>query len=232
MAGPMVSIVRALLGVTLQPALMALLLFYPPGVFGWPRAWLLVAIFAVATVVSMVVLARANPALLAERFKPPLQRGQPRADKIVVLLFIAAFLGAIRFIPFDVFRFHLAPPTGPIAATVGLVVLLVGWGIVTAAMRANAFAVPVVKSQEARHQYVVDRGPYALVRHPMYAGVALLQIGMPLWLGSWAGALVALAPIALLAVRIGIEEAFLRRELAGYPAYAARVRARLIPGVW
>jgi protein-S-isoprenylcysteine O-methyltransferase Ste14 len=110
--------------------------------------------------------------------------------------------------------------------------VLVGWWIVTRALAANAFAVPVVKSQADRHQYVVERGPYARVRHPMYAGIALLLVGMPLWLGSMAGALVALAPIAVLMVRIGIEEAFLRRELDGYAAYAERVRSRLIPGVW
>lgn len=224
--------VRVMLGVLFQPALLSLLLFYPPGTFAWPRAWTLLAVFLVGTVWTMVVLARANPALLAERFAPPVQRGQPRADRIVVLLFIAAFLGAIRFVPFDLFAWHLAPPTGTIAASSGLVAVLVGWGILTAAMRANAFAIPVVKSQAVRHQRVVDRGPYAVVRHPMYAGAALLEIGMPLWLGSWAGALVALVPIALLAVRIAIEEAFLRRELAGYAAYAERVRARLVPGVW
>lgn len=220
------------LGALVQPAAVALVLFYPPGDFAWPAAWVLVAIFFVATVASMALLARTNPALLAARFAPPIQHGQPRADRIAVLLFLPAFVGAIRFIPYDVFVLRWLPPPSSEGAMVGLALVLVGWIVVTWAMYANAFAIPVVKSQEDRGQRVVDRGPYALVRHPMYAGIALVLIGMPLWLGSTAGALVAVVPIAILAVRIGIEERFLRAELAGYAAYAARVRARLVPGVW
>ncbi|MEO6027499.1 MAG: isoprenylcysteine carboxylmethyltransferase family protein, partial [Candidatus Binatia bacterium] len=227
-----VTAVRVVLGVLLQPALLGIALFYPPGTFAWQRAWVIMAVFFAATVMSLAALARARPDLLAERFKPPLQRGQPAADKVAVLGFIAAFAGAIRFIPFDVFQLHWLPPPGQGAAYAGLVLVIVGWWIVTAAMLANAFAVPVVKHQADRHQHVIDRGPYAIVRHPMYSGISLVMLGMPLWLGSSAGVLVALVPIAVLAVRIGIEEAFLRRELAGYADYAARVRARLVPFVW
>jgi len=54
---------------------------------------------------------------------------------------------------------------------------------------------------------------------------------MPLWLGSYAAALLAIVPIALLAVRILFEERFLRRELTGYEEYMRRIRYRLIPFV-
>jgi protein-S-isoprenylcysteine O-methyltransferase Ste14 len=224
--------VRLVLGACFQPAMLALLLFYPPGQFDWRRAWLLIAVSFVATVGSLVVIVRTNPTILVERFKPPWQRGQPLVDKLVVGVFIVAFFGAIRFIPYDVFVWRLLPPPGAIVAALGLGLWLAGWWIVTATLEANAFAVPVVKSQSDRHQVVVDRGPYAIVRHPMYAGTALILIGMPLFLGSTAGALAALVPIAVLAVRIGVEEGFLRRELAGYVGYAERVRFRLVPGVW
>jgi protein-S-isoprenylcysteine O-methyltransferase Ste14 len=81
-------------------------------------------------------------------------------------------------------------------------------------------------------QRVVDTGPYAVVRHPMYAGAAMLIVGLPLWLGSIAATLVALAPIAVVALRAVFEEQFLRRELAGYEDYMRRVRWRLVPRVW
>ena len=230
MAAPTVT--RMVLGALLQPAAFALVLFYPPGDVGWPRAWGLVAIFLVAAVASMALLARTSPELLAARFAPPIQRGQPRADRVAVVGFVAAFAGAMRFVPYDVFVWRLLPPPGAIVAALGLGLVIAGWTVVTWAMHANAFAIPVVKSQEDRRQRIVDGGPYAVVRHPMYAGIALVLLGMPLWLGSTAGALVALVPIAILAVRIGIEERFLRVELAGYDAYAARVRSRLVPGAW
>jgi protein-S-isoprenylcysteine O-methyltransferase Ste14 len=148
------------------------------------------------------------------------------------MLFLAAYLGATVFVPLDVFELRALPPPPPWLAAVGLVVFIAGWGLLTWAMRVNAFAAPVVKHQEERHQRVVDTGPYAVVRHPMYAGAVPLVLGLPLWLGSTAGALVAILPILMLVVRIGIEERFLRRELAGYEDYVRRVRWRLVPGVW
>jgi protein-S-isoprenylcysteine O-methyltransferase Ste14 len=225
-------LVKLALGSCVQPALFALLLFGPVGTFAWPRAWVLIATVAVATVVSVVVLARVDTGLLAERMKPPLQRGQPLADKIFVSVFLLAYLAAIAFVPLDVFALRLLPPPPPALSAAGLVVFLAGWLIVTAAMRANAFAAPVVKHQAERGQRVVDTGPYAVVRHPMYAGAVLLMIAVPLWLESTAGTLFALVPALLLMVRIAIEEAFLRRQLAGYDAYTTRVRWRLVPGVW
>jgi protein-S-isoprenylcysteine O-methyltransferase Ste14 len=79
---------------------------------------------------------------------------------------------------------------------------------------------------------VVDSGIYSVVRHPMYAGNPLVNVGLSLWLGSYTAALFAAIPLGLLIVRIGLEERFLRRELPGYREYAARVPYRLVPGLW
>ena len=66
----------------------------------------------------------------------------------------------------------------------------------------------------------------------MYAGSPFVLLGQGLWLGSYTAALYATLPLALLLVRIGLEERFLRRELAGYADYSERVPYRLIPGLW
>jgi protein-S-isoprenylcysteine O-methyltransferase Ste14 len=98
--------------------------------------------------------------------------------------------------------------------------------------RANSFAAPVVKLQGARHHHVVSSGPYAFVRHPMYSGTILFFAGVPLLLGSWWG--VGIAPVffLLFAIRTRIEERTLLEGLPDYADYAARVRYRLVPGLW
>lgn len=149
-----------------------------------------------------------------------------------MVLLIAAFVGATAFIPLDVFRFHLLPRPGLLVSCLGLILFVVGWWVMTAAMRENAFAAPAVKHQEERRHRVIDSGVYGVVRHPMYAGGVLLTVGMPLWLGSYAGVVVASAFTATLALRIVFEERFLRRKLNGYDAYTERVRSRLIPFLW
>jgi protein-S-isoprenylcysteine O-methyltransferase Ste14 len=107
-----------------------------------------------------------------------------------------------------------------------------GWWLITAAMVANAFAAPVVKLQQERGHHVIDSGPYRIVRHPMYSGAIPMLLGMALWFGSYAAAIAAILPIALIAIRTVIEERFLRRELPEYDQYITRTRFRLIPFVW
>lgn len=79
---------------------------------------------------------------------------------------------------------------------------------------------------------MIDTGVYRVVRHPMYAGAVVQFVGMPLWLESYAAAMLASVPISALVPRIVIEERFLNRELTGYDAYKQRVRYRLIPFLW
>jgi protein-S-isoprenylcysteine O-methyltransferase Ste14 len=112
----------------------------------------------------------------------------------------------------------------------GLIAL--GFLVVLRTFRENSFAAPVIKIQEERGHKVIDTGPYALVRHPMYAGAFLYLLGTPLVLGSRVG--LALLPfvMGLLIVRIRIEEAALRKGLPGYNEYTMRVRYRLLPRIW
>jgi protein-S-isoprenylcysteine O-methyltransferase Ste14 len=226
------SISKLIVGIISNVAIFGGLLFLPAGTLDWWRAWVFLGVVFVGAVASTVDLFRVNSGLLEERFKPPLQTGQPLADKIILILFVGAFFGLIAFIPLDVFRFHLMEKPGTVVSSLGLVLFVTGWWIMSLALRENAFAAPVVKLQEEREQTVIDTGVYGVVRHPMYAGGILLLVGMPLWLESCATALLASLPIGLLALRILVEEQFLRRELKGYDAYTERIRYRLIPFLW
>ncbi len=84
----------------------------------------------------------------------------------------------------------------------------------------------------ADDQHVVDRGPFAWVRHPSYTGLVLTLAGVGISIGNWLSlvALVVLSTTGLL-VRIRVEEEALMSTLPGYPEYA-RGRARLVPGLW
>ncbi len=198
----------------------------------WPRAWVFVGVVFAASALTMFGIFPSRPELLDERYKAPIQKEQPIADAIVTLCLGASFLGLLFFIPLDVFRFHLLGTTGVGVGAVGLVLFAAGWTMVALALRENAFAAPVVKLQQERGQLVVQTGPYRFVRHPMYAGAIPLMMGMPLWLGSIAGVVLAMVPLTFIVLRLLIEERVLRRELPGYQEYARRVRWRVIPFVW
>jgi protein-S-isoprenylcysteine O-methyltransferase Ste14 len=207
-------------------------LFLPAGTLHWWRAWLFLGVVFVSTMATMVSVFPGRKDLLSERYKPLIQKGQPFADKIVVVFFVGTFYALIISIPLDVFHLHLMGKPGALVSSLGLVLFVAGWWMISLAFRENDFAATVVKHLEERQQIVVDTGVYGVVRHPMYAGSLFLFVGMPLWLESYAAALFAIVPTAALVLRIFVEEKFLKRELAGYAAYTERVRFRLIPFLW
>ncbi|MGD0473402.1 MAG: isoprenylcysteine carboxylmethyltransferase family protein [Candidatus Velthaea sp.] len=221
-------LLRTLFAVTLY----GLLLFVPAWTLDWWRAWVLLALIFAGMIATRLWAFGADQTLLEERRKPPLQQGQPLADKVLVIGFVIVFPAYIAFLPLDVFHFHVfgKPPIG--VSSLGLVLACGGWCVISLAFRENAFAAAIVKPQEERGQTVVDSGIYGVIRHPLYAGVVLALVGVALWLESTAGALLSIVPIAMIVMRIVVEENFLRRRLSGYDAYARRVERRLIPLVW
>jgi protein-S-isoprenylcysteine O-methyltransferase Ste14 len=206
------------------------LLFGSAGTLHWPAAWVLLATMAILGLGSGLWLARADPALLAERMRPMMQNDQPAADKKFMVVFGCAALAWLIVIGLDA-RYHASDV--PMALQVlGWAMLVLCVGVMMWVMRENSFAAPVVKLQTERGHRVVSTGPYTWVRHPMYSGTALFFVGVPLLLGSWLG--VAMSPlfIVLFAIRASIEERALIAGLPGYAAYTARVRYRLVPGLW
>jgi protein-S-isoprenylcysteine O-methyltransferase Ste14 len=201
-------------------------LFAVAGTFDWPRAWIFVAAATALSAWTMFGVLAHDPKLLDERYASPFQRDQPLADKIITPLIGLGFIAFVLFIPRDVFHYALLGHPPIALAAVGLALFIAGWTLISLALRANAFAAPIVKHPEGQH--VVDGGPYRFIRHPMYAAALLMFTGMPLWLGSYAG-MVAMLPIV---ARILVEERTLRRDLPGYTDYANRVRWRMIPGLW
>jgi len=105
-------IFRLIAGLIINMAIFGTLLFLPAGTLEWWRAWVFLGVVFVCYVVMAISIFPGREDLLNERFKPPIQKGQPFADKIILILFIFAFLDLIVFIPLDVFRLHLLPTPG------------------------------------------------------------------------------------------------------------------------
>lgn len=218
------------LALILEAIVFAVLLFGSAGTIDWPPAWALLFIFFGVGVYITAQLARRDPALLAERMRPFIQKGQPLWDKVfmstVSVLFVVWFItmGLDR-------RYHGA--TMPVwAEVVGAMALAASMFGFEWAARANTFLAPVVRIQTERDHHVVSTGAYAVVRHPLYASSLVFFPSTALLLGSCWGMAGAVALIAAIIVRTVMEDRELHRNLAGYKEYASRVRYRLIPFIW
>ena len=207
---------------------LGLLLFLPARTLAWPGAWAFLGLMTIFSLGVGAWLARADPGLLAERMKPLVQPDQKPWDKVLTTGIGLAFLGWIAGMGFEVG--WLGAQTPPWAQTLGAGLVAVTFLCTILVFRANRFAAPVVKLQAG--QQVISSGPYAVVRHPMYAGALPLFVGAPLMLGAPWGLVFLAVIVPVLGVRTVIEERMLRQTLPGYGDYAARVRFRLLPGVW
>jgi protein-S-isoprenylcysteine O-methyltransferase Ste14 len=223
-------IAKLLLQNTITTAGMGALLFACAGTMHWPSAWVFLATCALLGPLCGWWLYRVDPALLAERLRPVLQKDQPAADKAFMIVFVIAMLAWLAAMGLD--RRTQSSDVPVALQALGLVLFVLSTLFILWVFRENSFAAPVVKLQAERAQRVVSTGPYAHVRHPMYSGMILFFAGVPLLLGSWWGLVMAPVIVVLFAVRIGIEERTLREGLPGYSDYMTRVRYRLLPGVW
>ena len=198
------------------------LLFASAGTLDWPAAWVFLVVSAIIGPACGLWLAKTDPALLAERLRPTFQADQPAADKKFMLTFVVVTL--IWLIAIGLDERAQASDVPLVLQALGLAMYLLSTAFIMWVFRENSFAAPVVKVQAARH--------HRFVRHPMYSGVMLFFVGVPLLLGSWWG--VAIAPVfaILFAIRARIEERALVEGLPDYADYAARVRYRLVPGLW
>jgi len=223
-------IAKLLLQNTIFVVALGALLFASAGTLDWPAAWVFLAVSAILGPACGLWLAKTDPALLAERLRPTFQADQPAADKKFMLTFVLVMLIWLVAIGLD--RRAHASGVPLVLQALGLALYLLSTAFIMWVFRENSFAAPVVKVQAERHHRVISSGPYAFVRHPMYSGIVLFFVGVPLLLGSWWG--VAIAPVfaVLFAIRARIEERALVEGLPDYADYAARVRYRLVPGLW
>lgn len=204
----------------------------PGGTWYWPRALLFLGVYGCVLVVSIVALAIKAPASLEARLKPLASKKQPFADRLVTLGGLLWGVGWFVSIPIDVFFWKLLPAPGFAASGFGAVLTAVGFAIIMAAIYENSFAKPIVEDQTDVGQVLVDTGPYARVRHPLYLGFLPFVVGISLWLESYTGLIVGLGSLILIIGRIVVEERMLRDTLPGYSEYVENVPYRLVPFVW
>jgi protein-S-isoprenylcysteine O-methyltransferase Ste14 len=195
----------------------------------WAMGWALVGIYAAWVTANALILIPRCPELLAERAA---RRKDTKTWDMLILSIIGLTTIAKYVLAGLDLRFGWTAPMPAAFQIAALVIAVLGYGLLTWSMAANAFFSTVVRIQEDRGHAVATSGPYRYMRHPGYSGSIAFELATPIMLGSlWAlipGALAAL----LTGVRTALEDRTLHDELDGYQDYAERVRYRLLPGIW
>ncbi len=207
------------------PVFIALILLWPAGTLDFWQVYLYFGVLLVPMLFTLGYFLRHDPALLERRLK---MREKESTQKVVVALLSLSIIACLLVAGFDRRFGWSAIPVWLVLAADLLVVF--SYLFILAVFKENRFAARTV--EVVQEQRVIDTGPYARVRHPMYTGMLLLYCVTPIALGSWW----ALLPLVLfpfgIAARIRNEEMVLLRDLQGYGDYTQRIRWRLVPFIW
>lgn len=207
---------------------MSALIFVPAGTLDYWQAWTFLAVFFVSSTAITLYLMRKDPGLLGRRMSGGPAAEKEAAQQVIMVFASLGFIGLLVVPALDR-RFAWSHVPSP-AVFVGDVLVALGFLAVFLVFKVNTYSSAIIELTPG--QKVITTGPYALVRHPMYAGAMVMLVGMPIALGSWWGLLALLAMTPALIWRLLDEERFLARDLPGYAEYQQQVRYRLIPLVW
>jgi protein-S-isoprenylcysteine O-methyltransferase Ste14 len=219
---------RAWLSLVVLAIVTSLLLFVPAGTIRYWQAWVYLSIFFGGAAATTLFLARKDPALLERRLS-----GGPMAEKratqrLAMLFTSLGFIGLLVVPALDHRGGWSRVPLYVVLA--GDVLFVVGFSLIVRVYRENTFASATIEI--VQDQKVISTGPYAIVRHPLYASALLYLLGTPLALGSYWGLVPLAAILPFLVWRLLDEEKLLAQDLQGYVEYQQRVRHRLVPGIW
>jgi protein-S-isoprenylcysteine O-methyltransferase Ste14 len=220
--------IKAFGGLLVLILVMATLLFIPAGTLDYWQAWVFLSVYSVSSLAITLYLMIRDRKLLQRRMSGgPAAEKQP-AQRVIMSFASLAYIGLIVVPALD---HHLAWSRMPaVVSVVGDVFVALGFLAVFFVFKENTFSSATIEATS--DQRVISTGPYAMIRHPMYAGGLVLLLGIPIALGSWWGLLLFAAVIPAIIWRLIDEERFLARNLSGYAEYQTIVRHRLIPLVW
>ena len=207
---------------------MAALIFISAGTLDYWQAWLFLCVYLVSSLAIILYLIKKDPSLLQRRMRGgPTAEKQP-TQKIIMSLTSLGFIALLVVPALDRrYRWSTIPMTIELIGD-GLVAL--GFLGVLRVFRENTYTSSTIELTAG--QRVISTGPYALVRHPMYAAALGFLLGIPIALGSYFGLIIFVAIAAALIWRLFDEEEFLATHLRGYVEYQKKVPHRLIPGIW
>jgi len=224
----MVIKIRVILGVIIDNGLMFVVLFISTGRWDYWHGWLYFLLWVYFDLCHRAII----PSELIQERNKLVTAGTKKWDYVFYAIytplgFIIPLIAAL-----DGGRYHWTGNFPLWVNALGFVLIFLGYSLMIFSLWKNRFFSVTVRIQKERGHYVTDKGPYAFIRHPGYAGLIISSFGIPIALNSLGALIPAVLYAIVFIIRTYLEDRTLKKELSGYADYAARVKYRLIPRVW
>ena len=219
---------QAFVGLLQLVLILAVLLFLPGWSLNYWQAWVFLLAFTVSVFLITFYFLRKDPSLIQSRLKAGPVAEQQKSQKVIQAL--ASLFFILPFITSSLDHRLGWSHVPTFIVLFGDMLVVVGLYVVFLVFRENTFTSATIEVKD--EQKVISTGPYAMIRHPMYAGAFIMLLGIPLALGSWWAFIFVFLLFAAIVWRLLEEEKFLSKNLPGYTGYRQKVRYRLIPYIW
>jgi protein-S-isoprenylcysteine O-methyltransferase Ste14 len=210
---------------SLIPVVIGLSVLVPAGTFNYWQVYVFIAVLVVPVIFVLLYFLKNDPLFLVRRTRA---KEKEKEQTIIQIIFSFIFLSGFVIPGLDK-RFGWSGIPVHLVIIADIVILL-GYLLIFFVFNQNSYASRIVEVEN--NQKLISTGLYSIVRHPMYTGVIIMFIPVPVALGSYWGLIpVAAIPLALV-FRILNEEKVLCKDLPGYKEYCLETRYRLIPFIW
>lgn len=203
--------------------------FLIAGRLTWWQGWAFLITFIIYVSSLVWRLSKVNPELVQERNRPA--DVAEAWDQVVMGIYSVILVVLLIVSALDGGRYAWS--------VVPLGVQMIGWLLLVAAgamiwhvMMTNAYLSSWARIQDDRGQVVVQEGIYRQIRHPMYLGIIVGFLGIPLALSSWWAMIPSVVIVGLFVYRAKREDQMLKDGLDGYTEYIKKVKYKLLPGIW
>jgi len=216
---------KIILRLSLLPFFLGLFIIFPAGTFNYWQVYVYISFLIIPIIFVLFYFLKNDPQLLERRIKT---KEKEKAQRIIQIIFLLFFLSSFIISGLDRrYGWSNISLCGILSANL---ISLFGYLVVFFVFKQNSYASRIVEVNKG--QTVISNGLYSIVRHPMYVGIIIMWLPIPIALGSFLGLIpMATIPFAIV-LRILNEESVLIKELPGYKEYCRKTKYRLIPFIW
>jgi protein-S-isoprenylcysteine O-methyltransferase Ste14 len=206
-----------------------ILYFAAGGTFSNIRGIVNISLYFIFSIAAIIIMLSGHQETLEERGKK--QNNTKKWDKIILPIYVLLAYFGIYFVAGLGNRFHWN--VLPIECFyIGIFLYLTSCVFIVWPVIENKYFEATSRIQNNREQFVINSGPYKIVRHPGYAGIVIWAIACSLMLGTLAVGIICIVIIVIIWIRTYMEDEMLKNELVGYLEYSQIVKYRLLPFIW